>query len=354
MRRRRALPIATLVAALVTGTAVSAPTATAAPSGERPHYVQLGDSYSAGNGAGSYTEKTCWRSPDNYGAKVAAMKGATYTNAACSGGVLDDILTPREIGAPTLRTRTYRVPEGAVDARARWLKRAQTDRLCGVPEQRDFFYRYSIRSSAAVGDLYTATVGCQLTVQPQINAVSTTTDAVFLTIGGNDIGFTDIVTDCLVLRSAGACKQRMDAADAALPAMKAKTKRVLEAVRERSNGRARVYLLGYPHLINTSTYPLSSTYDAGAELTALQLRGDRLQRDGMAELDKTDPGAYTFVDVKPAWGGRAHGLDPHPVADNRAAWLVPVLTPGREYSEWVHPTAAGWVASALALSSAMR
>ena len=217
MRRRRALSIVTAVAAALGGVGAVAPSAATASAVEkaadRPHYVQLGDSFSSGNGAGNYTDRTCWRSRDNYGARVARSHGATYTNVACSGGVIDDIFSPRELGSATWRTRTYEVPVGTVNARARWLKQAKADRLCGTPAQKDYSYEYSVRSSASLGSLYTATVRCQLVARPQIDAVTRQTDAVFLTIGGNDIGFTSIVTNCLVLREASSCKDKMTAAD---------------------------------------------------------------------------------------------------------------------------------------------
>ena len=322
---------------------------------DRPHYVQLGDSFSSGNGAGNYTDRTCWRSRDNYGARVARSHGATYTNVACSGGVIDDIFSPRELGSATWRTRTYEVPVGTVNARARWLKQAKADRLCGTPAQKDYSYEYSVRSSASLGSLYTATVRCQLVARPQIDAVTRQTDAVFLTIGGNDIGFTSIVTNCLVLREASSCKDKMTAADEGLADMKRRTKQALKAIHDRSGGRADVYLLGYPHLINTDSYRIGWNYDAGLALTKLQLRGDALQRQAVREVDRVvgGSGGFTFVDVKPAWGGYTHGLNPHALADQRSAWLVPVLGVGNVYYEWVHPTPAGWGASALALSTSM-
>ena len=355
--RARTLSIVTVVAAAAA--TVGAGPSNAAPSApveSRQHFVQLGDSFSSGNGAGSYEEKSCWRSPNNYGARVAQLKGATYTNAACSGGVTADILQPRDIGSPSWRTRTYRIPAGAVDARAQWLARAKADHLCGTPAQPDFSYVYTLSSSASAGDLYTATVRCQLQAAPQIDAVDRSTDAVFVTTGGNDVGFTSIVIDCLVLRAAGSCKARIDAANVELTSLKPRLVETLQAVHDRSGGRAHLYLLGYPHLINTDSFRLSSTYDAGQELSRMQLRGDTLQGAAMAELSRANggQGGFTFVDVKRDWGGYTHGIDPHVVANNSNAWLVPVLAPGRELKEFVHPTAAGWGASALALADAMR
>lgn len=355
MRRRRVLSIATTIAAVAAGVGVGAPGATAASTAERPHFVQLGDSYSSGNGAGAYEETTCWRSPNNYGTRVAKRQGATYTNAACGGGVIADVLEPREIGSAKWPTRTYRLESGTNDARTQWLRQARRDELCGTPEQPDWHYDYTISSSAGVGSLYTATVKCQLVAAPQIDAVTPDTDAVFITVGGNDIGFVTIATNCLVLRTAVGCKSAMDAANAQIPEMKRRTKDALRAVHARSGGRADVYLLGYPHLINTDSYKISPTYDAGAALDALQKRGDRVQRAAMTELDRETGGrgGFTFVDVKPDWDGYTHGLDPRVVADNSNAWLVPALGLGSQFSEWVHPSPAGWGASALALYAAM-
>lgn len=353
--RRRTLALITAVAAMGGGVGLAAPTAGADPALE---YVQLGDSYSAGNGAGTYDEKTCWRSPDNYGARVARADGASYTDVACSGGVVADILNPRPLGAPTTRTATYEIPGKAPNAAHHWLRQARAAELCGTPAQADWSYEYTVTSASQVGRARTATVSCQLTAAPQIDAVTRDTDAVFLTIGGNDIGFSSIVLSCLVLRSASSCEGSLETADARLPRLQQQTKQALDAVYERSGGHAQVYLLGYPHLINTDSYSIpeaAPTYDAGAALDALQLRGDRVQREAVAELDDTaeGPGGFTFVDVKPAWDGRTHGLDPRSVPDNSRAWLVPVLAPGREVPEWAHPTQDGYAASARALAAAM-
>ena len=112
-------------------------------------------------------------------------------------------------------------------------------------------------------------------------------------------------------------------------------------------------------LLNTDSYGIpeaAPTYDAGAALDELHRRGDELQREGVAELDASAKGrgGFTFVDVKPDWGGYTHGIDPRPLASQSNAWLVPIFGTGREFSEWVHPNAAGWGASALALYAAMR
>lgn len=329
----------------------------------RPHVVQLGDSYSAGNGTGTYEERTCYRSPDNYGSQVAATLGATYTDVACSGGVVADILQPRDLGNPSTQSATYTIdPATYPDQQAEWMRRARIARLCGVPAQPDFDYRYTFVAGAGVGSLYTGTVQCQLFTHPQIDAVTADTDYVFLTIGGNDIGFSTIVTDCLVAREPTRCKTDLDAARAKAPSMVELTKDALRQVEARSGGRAQVYLLSYPFLINRESYGIpevAPTYDAGAALNDLQRVGDTLQAQGIAELNAEltgGPGAarYHFVDtVKRAWGGRVHGLDPRIVADQSQAWLVPVGSPGRDVAEFVHPTQPGWDATTSALRAAV-
>lgn len=379
--RRRTLSIVTALVVGVGGTVLSVPAATAAAPahqaekssphhGKKPprhpgkkfprHHVQLGDSYSAGNGAGTYTERTCWRSPDNYGARVARSMRATYTNVACGGGVVADILDPRTLGDATEQTATYPVRARGKDPEKQWLRQARKQELCGQPEEADWYYDYDVTSGEASGRSYTATVSCQLTARPQIDAVTPRTDAVYLTVGGNDIGFSSIVAQCLVVRDAAACEGTIDDANARIPQLRKDTTAALEAVHQRSRGRAEVYLLGYPSLINTDSYSIpesAPTYDAGRALAALQERGDRAQRAGMKELDSRTgraKGGFTFVDVKPAWGGFAHGLDPRSEPDNSEAWLVPALAPDRDAAEWVHPTGAGYAASASALRRAMR
>src|SRR6478609_2015239 len=268
-------------------------------------------------------------------------------------------LEPRELGDPSTKSATYSIdPARHPDQKTEWLRRAQNERLCGVPTQPDFAYTYTFVAGVGVGGLYTGTVSCQLVARPQIDAITPDTDYVFVTVGGNDIGFSTIVVDCLTLRDPSSCKQALDDATATAPQMVERTKDALRAVEQKSGGHAPVYLLSYPFLINTESYGIpeaAPVYDAGTALNNLQRLGDDLQARGIAELD-AEPGAdnYHFVDtVKAAWGGRVHGLDPHVVADNSQAWLVPVGTPGRDTAEFVHPTQPGWDATAGALRVAV-
>jgi lysophospholipase L1-like esterase len=364
-RAARATRIAAALVAALAGTVALTPGGEAsarsigASTTDRAQVVQLGDSYSAGNGTGAYEERSCYRSPRNYGSQVAASIGASYLDRACSGGVIADMLEPRELGDAYTRTATYSIdPKAYPDQQAEWLRRAQTERLCGVPAQPDFSFGYTFVAGAGVGSLYTGTVSCQLVVRPQIDAVTPDTDLVFLTVGGNDLGFSTIVTNCLVLREPSSCEGTLESAKEKAPEMMERAEDALRAVVARSGGHAEVYLLSYPFLINTESYGIpeaAPTYDAGAALNDLQRLGDAIQARGIAQLN-AEPGAdrYHYVgSVKQAWGGRIHGLDPHVVADYSNAWLVPVGTPGRDVAEFVHPTQPGWDATAGALRDAV-
>ncbi len=324
-----------------------------------PTAVQLGDSYSAGNGAGAYVERTCWRSPLNYGAPAAAAMGAKYVNVACSGGVVKDILEPRSFGGSFLRTKTYRVPRSLPDRRAEWMRQAKEANLCGVPAQADWYYAYNRIASSTAGDYYTATVRCRLWAKPQIDAVNENTSAVFLTIGGNDVGFTEIVTQCIALRDEGGCRRQIESAQSLVPTMKSRTKDALRQVHERSGGRAKVYLLSYPYLLKRESYrlpDLAPRYDAGAALNRLQDSGDQAQAELMSELNaETGTDHFVYVDtVKDEWGGRTHSIDTRLGAHNHGAWLWPILATGREFAEWMHPKPEGWAASSRALQGKIR
>jgi lysophospholipase L1-like esterase len=57
-------------------------------------YTVMGDSYSAGSGAGNNTEAPpCFQSSNGYGNDVAAMTGATLTNIACAGFTTTQVTT---------------------------------------------------------------------------------------------------------------------------------------------------------------------------------------------------------------------------------------------------------------------
>jgi len=359
MMIRRAV-LALMTAALVGG--LSAPVSAAAPSATDSagsgssglSVVNLGDSYSAGNGAGTYREKVCWRSPDNYGKQFATKIGASYVNRACSGGVVRDLTNPTRKGAPTSVRTSYSIdPQVYADRRREFLRRAKRDAVCGPVPEPDMYFAYSASDWSPSGTRLTATVHCQLVVRPQVAGVLRGTDIVVLTIGGNNIGFSGIVVNCMVLRNADHCKSSIDLARSLVPTMTSAVKDALKVVHRRAP-HAKILLLSYPMLMDRTSYSIpedNPVYDAGAALASLQRLGDRAAANGAAALNSAyDTNVFQFVGtIKSAWSGR--GLDPRIGADNTDSWLVPVGAPGRETAEFVHPRLVGWTATARALTT---
>ena len=77
----------------------------------------------------------------------------------------------------------------------------------------------------------------------QIQAVTATTSIVSVTIGGNDIGFSDLIVQCTL----GECSAALDSTRASLAAvLNARLDTVYSAIRNQAAIGARVVVLGYP------------------------------------------------------------------------------------------------------------
>ncbi len=143
--QRMASRLRILALAVLIVTFGSAPETSMAEVETRPELQMLvvGDSYSAGNGAGEYYGPAgCWRSEHNYAGQYRTLlasapydQPSTVTNAACSGAETQDFFDSKD-GRP-----------------------------------------------------------------PMLSAVNASYDVIFLTIGGNDVFFADIVKYCLVART---------------------------------------------------------------------------------------------------------------------------------------------------------
>jgi lysophospholipase L1-like esterase len=92
---------ATVIAIPATVMSASAQTSAAAPG---THYVALGDSYSSGEGAGSYSGGSCDRSANAYPQQWAnANAPASFSFVACSGATTSDVLSSQ---VPSLSSST--------------------------------------------------------------------------------------------------------------------------------------------------------------------------------------------------------------------------------------------------------
>ncbi|MEU6949656.1 SGNH/GDSL hydrolase family protein [Streptomyces sp. NPDC046316] len=159
----------------------------------------------------------------------------------------------------------------------------------------------------------------------QLGPLSTATDLVSLTIGGNDAGFADVMTTC-VLQSEASCINRVNQAkayvDGTLPG---KLDSVYAAIRAKAPN-ARVVVLGYPRF-----YKIGGSCVAGLsenERRAINEGSDILNA---AIAKRAADHGYTFASVVPAFTG-------HEICSG-SAWLHSVnwLNIGESY----HPTASG-------------
>lgn len=159
----------------------------------------------------------------------------------------------------------------------------------------------------------------------QLTPLTAATDLVSISIGGNDAGFADVMTTC-VLQSEATCVSRIDQArgyvDSTLPG---NLDSVYTAIRSKAPA-ARVVVLGYPRF-----YQLGGSCVAGLsekERTAINNASDYLNA---ATAKRAADHGFTFVDVAGAFTG-------HEICSG-SAWLHSVnwLDIGESY----HPTAAG-------------
>ncbi|MDH6144980.1 lysophospholipase L1-like esterase [Kitasatospora sp. GP30] len=113
MRLARVVAGAITAAALAAGTVSLAAPASAAT----VNYVALGDSYSAGVGAGNYDSSSgsCSRSYSSYPYLWAAQTGANFTDVACSGAKTGDVLSS-QLSALNSSTTEVSITIGGNDA----------------------------------------------------------------------------------------------------------------------------------------------------------------------------------------------------------------------------------------------
>ncbi|RRD04546.1 hypothetical protein EII34_09565 [Arachnia propionica] len=269
--------------------------------------VVIGDSYSAGNGAGAYYgPKGSFRSRNNWGHR--------YVEWLNSSGVHATLTVLAHSGATAEQVQHGQVPD--------------------VPQSADL---------------------------------------VMLTVGGNDAGFADILSQCFVvgLRDATGCRDAVERARSLIRdgVLKERVTAMLRALDERLPGdHAQIVLVGYPHLsLDRPGYVLSEcvkrhwgrckerfSYPAATEVRAVAKEAAELQATIVASWNEHSGQRVRFVDsVLTMFAG--HEPDPSSGSRNAHRWLNEFLeTEGRlgasgqtesrfswESQEWYHPNLIG-------------
>jgi lysophospholipase L1-like esterase len=220
-----------------------------------PRYVALGDSYSAGVGAGGYLASSgdCERSSKAYPALWAAAHApSAFAFTACSGATSADV------------------------------------------------------------------------TNSQLGPVDAATGLVSITVGGNDAGFSDVMSTCF-LSSQATCLERVARARTFVEdTLPGRLDRTYAAIRAKGP-HAHVVVLGYPRLYQVPGNCVLGLGDASRK--AIDAASDDL--DGVLAKRAADHG-FTFADVRAAFS--AHELC------SASPWLHSVTLPP---DESYHPTATG-------------
>jgi len=255
----------------------------------------MGDSYSAGNGAGSYQGPAgCWQSPKNYA----------------------------DLYAKALEQPPYDQPT------------SYTTSACSGDKTSSFFSTTSGRSR-------------------QLDSVNTGFGLILLTIGGDDVNFAGIVKNCLIsaFLNPDKCKSLLRQAEGLLNngTIETRVKHVLSEIHARANPRATIALLGYPYLESDANYEINrgtpDAYNVGKWLRSIEDKGDTIQQRIVNQLNSEYSSAsFVFVKMKALFKG--HELSAE--SSNAKRWFVEPLTDSTiaSHETWYHPNPKGWAEEA--------
>ncbi len=135
----------------------------------------------------------------------------------------------------------------------------------------------------------------------QLPFVNNKTDLISITIGGNDIGFASTVLTCTISSDAG-CLQTIANARATIATVAAKLDTTYGGIRSKAPN-ARVVVLGYPLLFDTST---SSCGIGGMSLVKRVALNDGTQLLDDTIKTRAAAAGFTYADVRAGFAG--HGI----------------------------------------------
>lgn len=329
---------------------VPATGATLPGTGQSLDVLVVGDSYSAGNGAGgtTYGPAGCYRNTAHWSGKYADGLRAqgyavTLANHACSGGRTPDVHTPRPMD--TQAGRTTPAPAGVTTTAEAdtHLRTADPCNTHAFPTEEFWTYRATSVSGGTV------TYDCTRTLRAQADFVTADTDLVVFTMGGNDAGFSTIVEGCFVAvtRTADACRSAVDAARGLVPTIRQRLIDDVAALRAHGlRSDARILQLGYPWLQLDNDFVLPdpadplTPYPAGDEVRRLITDATAQLATVPAAVNVDHPGQMSFVDgVTTAFSGH----EPDAQSTNPQTWINESFS-GADTNLWYHPNDAGHTA----------
>ncbi len=262
---------------------------TAAAAARAANYVALGDSYAAGPliPNQSLSPLGCLKSDHNYAHLAAPSIGLTLRDASCSGATTVDMTSPQSVEFGTN--------------------------------------------------------------PPQFDSLDASTSVVSLTIGGNDIGFSEVAESCITLNPfSSPCKDKYDPGGKdqlaeRIAATAPKIAAVLQGIHARSPS-AKIYLVDYPAIFPETGSGCWPQMPIGFT-DAPYLRSTEQRLDAMLATQAAANGA-TLVD----WYKASIGHDA--CKSTSVRWVEP-LVPGTLAAP-IHPNKAGMEGGAAALVAAVK
>lgn len=176
----------------------------------------------------------------------------------------------------------------------------------------------------------------------QLGSLGPDTTMVTMTIGGNDIGFTPTITECLLTATAGdeSCIASARAAGVqAAESMPAKLDALYKKIKEKAPN-SQVFVMGYPHIFELGDCSTSSL--SGASREAIN---DATSALNNVTREAATANGFHFVDGERAFGGRGVCT----TADG-GAWL----TDSSAGTDLFHPNRDGQEAYAKALDGVVQ
>jgi hypothetical protein len=163
-------------------------------------------------------------------------------------------------------------------------------------------------------------------INGQLGPLSGSTNYVTVSVGGNDAGFADVITECAFPSWASDCNGAIDDAQAYIQnALPGQLDAVYSAIRSRAPS-ASVDVVGYPRLFNGEDCN-AGTWFSPSEEARLNQTADLL---ASVESGRAAAAGFGFVDTRAAFTG-------HAVCDD-VEWINGLSNPVRES---YHPNDAG-------------
>ena len=203
-------------------------------------------------------------------------------------------------------------PDGTVERGAQRCHR--TTKAYYATVGTSFRFRGAVAQPACAGATVDGVRNGQYGQPGQLGRLNPRTSLVTISIGGNDAGFSTVLTHCIVKPPlSAACRGQNDEVTAKLPGIQRNVAALLAEINRRAPA-ARIILVGYPHLFAEA--PTSSAETIGVTdqrwLNAVARRLDDTLRAAARTADQRisrahGPGTVEFLDTYGAFSGHEIG-----------------------------------------------